>query len=60
MNIRIFFELAYLGIGVFSIYEAYRYWQIGNMQSVVLYAVFALVAFLMFFVRRRNRLQEKK
>lgn len=60
MNIRKFFEYAYLAIAVFSIYEAVKYWQTDNSRSFWLYVVFALVALLMFFVRRRARLQGKK
>ncbi len=55
MNIRKFFEYAYLGICAFSIYEAIRYWNLVDKQSFYMYTFFAVASLGMFFLRRQAR-----
>lgn len=55
MKARIFFEFAYLGICIFSIYEAIRYSNTPDKQSFYMYVFFAAASLAMFFLRRKTR-----
>ena len=54
MKVFKFFELAYLGIMVFFLYQAYQDW--GKEESrTILYVCFAGVAIFMYFFKRNFR-----
>ena len=56
-----FFEVAYLVIGVISILEVVKNWEVNRNRSY-LFLVFALVSVFMFFFRRhyRQKFEQRK
>ncbi len=55
MNVRKFFEYAYLGVFALSVYEAIRCWNLADKQSFYMYVFFAVASLGMFFIRRQSR-----